>query len=251
MENLELRYYSRQELAEILGIDSKSKHFARDVKTTLDKWGYKYDKYSCKGLRIIEKPEGAEARLNEIFNRALNIDIRTEIYAMACFLMMIGCYEEFQSMPWATRSEELYKEFGVRVDERTLRNWANKLIRRELIFKSGYDKTAWISYKINGETYREMITGNDDLEADMRKYYKKRTEYRNEYRQREILENNRDDYEKINSESWSYAMCKLWEEFHCCYYYCGSYYLNALGEYALEIYELVEEISEKRKQEVL
>lgn len=164
---------------------------------------------------------------------------------MACFLYMLAYDEAFQSMPWAVRAEELRNEFGVSVDERTLRNWNSKLMKRDMVAKFNSDRTAWISYKIDGTTYREMITGDEALEEQARKYFKKRNEYRKEYRQREMFERNREDYEKINSESWSYAMKSLWDEFHCCYYYCPSFYLNAIGEHALEIFEIVDTIGSR------
>lgn len=243
MKQLETKYYTRQEIAELLNLNIKSSHFARDVKQTLDKWGYAWDNYSCKGINIKKAPISAEERLNEIFNRAFNIDIRTNIYGMACFLVELAYYEEFQSMPWAVRAEELKKDFKVSVDERTLRNWASKLIKNDVIARFDSDKTAWISYKVDGVTYRELISGDDNLERDMRRYYQKRNEYRKQYRQEQLIEKGREDYEAVNSESWSFAMKSLWDEFHCCYYYCCSYYLNAIGEYAQEIFELVEEIS--------
>lgn len=246
MEQLELKYYNRQELAEIIGIDSKDKNYARKVKDTLDKWGYQFDKYSCKGLTIVKQPTTPEERLNEIFNRYYNIDIRTDIYGMACFLYMLAYDEAFQSMPWAVRAEELRSEFGVSVDERTLRNWANKLMNRDMVAKFNSDKTAWISYKVEGETFREMITGDEALEEQARTYFKKRNQYRKEYKEREVLENNREDYEKINSESWSFAMKTLWDEFHCCYYYCPSFYLNAIGEHAQEIFEIIDAIGSRQ-----
>lgn len=64
MQQLECRFYPRQEIAEALSVNPKdSKHFAERVKTTLDKWGY----YTCNGL---------------VFN-AIGEDYIFEIYELA------------------------------------------------------------------------------------------------------------------------------------------------------------------------
>lgn len=243
MKQLELQYYTKQELCEIFDIDGANKNSARDIKNILAKCGYEHTKWSCKGITITKKPESAEEKLSELFIREFNIDVRTNIYGMACFLVMLGCYEDFQSMPWSVRAEELFKEYQVRVDEKTLRNWFNKLEKRDLVVKFRSEKTTWLSFYVDGEIYREMVTGNEDAERQARQYFKKRNQYVREYRQRELFENNREDIHKINSEAWSFAHKMLWDEFHCCFYTCFSVYLNAIGEYAQEIFELVEEIS--------
>ena len=40
MEQLELREYSREEMAEILSLNTRSSNFRRDVLSKLEKWGY-------------------------------------------------------------------------------------------------------------------------------------------------------------------------------------------------------------------
>ena len=43
MEQLEVRSYERQEIAEIMGLKIGSHNFLRDVKIRLDAWGYDYE----------------------------------------------------------------------------------------------------------------------------------------------------------------------------------------------------------------
>ena len=40
MEQLELRFYTREEIAEVLSMSVKRNNFGRDVRDKLSKWGY-------------------------------------------------------------------------------------------------------------------------------------------------------------------------------------------------------------------
>ena len=105
MQQLECRFYPRQEIAEALSVNPKdSKHFAERVKTTLDKWGYEYE-YSRSGVEITGKPETAEERLREILIRKLNLDVQIDAYAFACFICAFTDIGSFDSMPWEERAE--------------------------------------------------------------------------------------------------------------------------------------------------
>lgn len=57
MKQLDLRFYSKSELSEILNVRlENNSHFARDVKTTLINWGYSFE-YSRKGATITRQPQ--------------------------------------------------------------------------------------------------------------------------------------------------------------------------------------------------
>lgn len=246
MEQLKMGKYTRQEMADILNLDVKdSRHFKRNVENKLDKWGYGVV-VNRKDIEITKIPTTAEEKLAEIFIRGFDLDIQTDVYGMACFIVMLMDYEDFQSMPWDVRAEELQKEFAVCIASSTLKKWNAKLINKELVAKCNYDKTYWITFYVDGKKERMMVTGDEDLEAQMRKYYARRKSLVEEYKDNAYTAG-REDFTEINKEAWSFAFKKLWEEFNCCYYKCGSFYLNAIGEYAQEIYELVEEISYRRK----
>ena len=128
MKQLECRKYSREEIAEILSIPVKDSHFARNVKQTLDKWGYKYN-YTRTAVTITDKPQTAQERLKELLIRGLKVNIQTDSYEFSCFLYELAKSDEFQSMPWGKRVDVLLEKYGVSVSEKTLRNWCAHLIR--------------------------------------------------------------------------------------------------------------------------
>lgn len=57
-------------------------------------------------------------------------------------------------------------------------------------------------------------------------------------------EKGRKDWEAINKEAWQETTKQLWGQYHCCYYCCSRFVLNAIGEDAQEIFELVNEIQD-------
>ncbi len=63
MQQLEKRFYSRQEIADTLGVNIKdSGHFKRNVESKLQKWGYSYN-YTSTGITITRQPETPQERL--------------------------------------------------------------------------------------------------------------------------------------------------------------------------------------------
>ena len=55
----------------------------------------------------------------------------------------------------------------------------------------------------------------------------------------------REDYKKIYKEAWQETIEFLWKKYNCCYYCCSKFVLNAIGNEAQEIFELVNEIQGK------
>lgn len=148
MKQLEKRFYAREELAEITGIDAKSNHFARDVKNTLTQWNYNYE-YSRKGALITKQPETAEERLAEIIIRAYGMDVRLDVYGFACFISLLLEDEEFRAMPWAERERVMSEEMGVTISFETMKKWCAKLIGKNMIAKSA-DKAYWGTCLVEG-----------------------------------------------------------------------------------------------------
>lgn len=62
-------------MAQFFKLDPQSSHFARSVKSMLEKWGYQYDHYSRNGLSITKAPTSARERLHELTLRCLGIDV--------------------------------------------------------------------------------------------------------------------------------------------------------------------------------
>ena len=115
MEQLELRFYTRQQIAEILSVNLQdSNHFKRNVESTLSKWGYAYQ-YSTPGVTIKSKPETAEERLKEILIRVLKLDVQINPYDFACFLTAFSDIDGFANMPWDKRAEILENVYNVKV----------------------------------------------------------------------------------------------------------------------------------------
>ena len=156
MQQLECRFYSRQEIAEITSVNLKdSKHFAERVKTTLDKWGYEYN-YSRSGVEITGKPELPGEKLSEILIRELNIDVQVDPFAFAYFICAFSDIPHFSSMPWEERSSAMRYKYEVEVSDRTLRNWCSKLIENGIIQKSG-EKCFWKTEIMYGMKTRELL----------------------------------------------------------------------------------------------
>ena len=128
MQQLDLRFYSRTEIAEILAVNiSDSRHFKRNTENKLKKWGYRYS-YTTAGVTILSCPTTAEERLAELLIRQYNIDVQINPYAFACFITAFSDIDGFDSMPWGERAKVYYDYSGISMDERTLRNWCSKLI---------------------------------------------------------------------------------------------------------------------------
>ena len=76
MEQLELRFYPREEISEIVHVRLDSNNFGRDVTSTLKNAGYGCEYKARRGVFILSKPETPEERLAEILYRGFGIDIQ-------------------------------------------------------------------------------------------------------------------------------------------------------------------------------
>lgn len=225
MIQLQKKFYTRAELAEIIGVDGKDKNFSRKVKTTLDNWGYKIDNYSRKGVDIVDIPATAHEQLKEIMLRVFNLDIQVNIYAFACYLCLLMEYEDFTSMPWNQRVTEMKEIYNISVSKDTLEKWSNKLIEQKVVYKDKNDKTNWKTTKntVTGANVHIRVDGDEELEEEMQRYKDRRREL----------------YKTMSPDAVSAV---LWEEFGCFYYMCGTLVLNAIERKMDKIYELVKEI---------
>ena len=239
MKQLERRFYSRSEIAEIVKRDPKSSHFARDVQTTLNKWGYAYQ-YQRTGVEVTKQPETPEERLAEILIRKLNIDIQINPKAFACFISAFHEIDHFDSMPWDERAVWLDCEYGIQITGRTLRSWSNKLIEKGIFLKSE-QRTFWKT-EYHGRT--KMRTPVDPENEELQSYYQDRKEYIQKSKKQMLADNIDPKVAAVNA--WAMATMELLEDYNCVYYTCKSLNVTAFSEeednFLLEIYELVEEI---------
>ena len=78
MQQLEARFYTRSEIADITKAKlSDSKHFKRNAENTLTKWGYGYE-WTKYGATITHIPTTPEERLQEILIRQFHVDIQVD-----------------------------------------------------------------------------------------------------------------------------------------------------------------------------
>ena len=247
MQQLELREYTRAEIAEVLSVNLKdSNHFAERVKDKLDKWGYGYD-YSRRAVTIISKPETSAARLKEIVIRSFGMDIQVDAVQFACFLAAFTDIEGFETMPWEERAIVYYKRYGVWVDDRTMRGWCRQLIERKIIAVCG-ESAAWKTTIVGNKKYRERLIPGEQNE--LWDYYERRREiFAEEYKEALIGTRFRGEPPAAaRKEAWGETYKRLWQEFECCYYYCKCFTLSAFSEEygadLCEVYELAQELAE-------
>jgi hypothetical protein len=242
MKQLELRTYSREELADILNINiNDTNHFKRNVENKLNNWGYSY-KYYKRQFEIIRVPTTANERLSEIMQRAYGMDIRIDTIAFAAFLYSLVVYPEFTAMPWQQRCVFLKEEFQVEVSDRTLRAWCSKFISSGYITKDDNSKVRWITGYANGEKYRDIIDGDPLMEQFADNYQQKKSELLKKYKS------------FPRKERWQMVLKELWDTYHCCIYYCKSLQFSAWNnqmdmETLQEMIELVNEIAENTPAE--
>lgn len=242
MKQLDLRAYSREEIADVLDVNIKDvNHFKRNVESKLLKWGYSYE-YSRKAVTITRVPTTAEEKLSEIMIRAFDMDVRIDAFSFAAFLYSLVVFPEFASMPWEERSKFLKDEFKIDISDRTLRSWCSKFIETNTLIKDSDNKTRWITGYLDGEKYRDQVDGDEELEKFVDVYNERRKELLEEYK------------DEKPEEKWKTVRSILWQEYHCCVYCCKSISLAAWGdsihyENLQEVLELVTEIAEREPVE--
>lgn len=242
MNQLELRFYSRPEIAEALSVNIKdTDHFAGKVKDRLQKWGYGFRYIDRQGVEIISTPETPEERLAEILYRGYSIDIQICAEQFACFIAAFSDIEGFESMPWAERAAAYYSYYGICVSDKTLRNWCSQLIQRGVIARMG-GSTKWRTYFEGNRKIREPIEEIDEVE--MQSYFERRSEL---FKDHYIFHLEREEKPgAARKAAWKETYADLWNEFNCCFYYCKYFTLSKYSYNDVdvrEIYELVTEIA--------
>lgn len=229
MKQLELRFYSRQEIAETTGRSINSSHFARDVKSDLTKWGYDYT-YNRNGVLINKAPETAKEKLVELMLRRFDLDVQVDVKAFGCFFFLLLTDKSFDCMPWAERAKTIWDTFQISICEKTLRNWTAALIKGEHIYKSTDDRIYWRTAKLNGLSIRESIDAETD--ADYISYKERQHQLFEEF----------SNSNRAKGDIWKDVYSSLWSEFGCCYYACPRFILNGISDEIDEIEKLVTEI---------
>ena len=242
MQQLEQRFYDRNEIAVVTGANlSDDKHFKRNVESALSKWGYGSD-WLRNGVIITHVPTTKEERLREILIRQFHVDIQVDMYSFACFVTAFSDVPGFLCMPWKVREEEYHKYSGRFVTSRTLSNWCRKLIEQGIMCK-GSEGSYWKTYiDDNGIKKRVMVEQKEALE-----YFNRRSELLEELTWQLLKQNKIMSYDDARRVAWQNVYPYMWEEFHCCYYSCKTFHFTAWTEQGnlAEVYELTREISRK------
>ena len=249
MQQLELRRYSREELAEIFALNVHSHNFARDVRKSLKNSGYNFNpKDKPKdGIRILSKPETPRERLAEIVYRCLNIDIQVDAVEFACFLSAFTDIDGFEAMPWAERESVCRKYYGTSAVDKTLSNWCRRLIERNIIQECG-ESVAWKTIIIDHKKIRYPLSANEPNE--MHDYFQQRSEIFSEEYQLALDSMKYSGFTKAQAkaEAWKETYKRLWADYQCCYYYCKCFTFGAFGDSIahpelFEVYELAQELA--------
>ena len=227
MKQLEKRFYSRNEIAEITGYSvSDSKHFKRNITQKLDNWGYTYT-YEKKGITITAIPETPEAKVNEIMVREYKLSLLQDKYHFACFIWMFLNYENFNCMPWKVRKHLLKEVFQIDVAEITLKRWYKKIEKNNLLVKDTNNYSYWYTKETKNEVIRKRVETAEEQENKSFYYSEKKR----------LIE--------IEGLTYQEAMKKLWWEYHIIYYRCNEISLNACGNSASLLFDLITEWIDK------
>ena len=229
-EKLELRFYPREELAKIAGLDAHDHNFAGTMKTRLKQWGYKHEFKRRRGYTITKVPETPEEKLIEILRRELHVnDKQCNAVDFASFMSAFVLIPDFFSMPWEERVKMLREYYDVKVCEKTLQNWRNKLGQNGYLHDSKATRNLWHTFLQDGRKVREIV---DPESPEYKQYCVLRSRILAEYAKM-----------GISARSiWGDMVHQLYREYGV-YYYCKSIEFNGFKLKELDyIHDLTLEI---------
>lgn len=226
MKQLEIKTYTKQEIADITNTDINDRHFARKVRDILTNWGYSFE-YSRRSVNITRIPETATERLSELMIRCYDLDTQANTYDFAIFTYcLLADLDGFSSMPWEARNKYLDEAWNVRVSDRTLRTWCSKLIKTNTVYKDKGIKTYWHSFMSGGVKYQEELE-NGKLNPEWKEYWEL--------------------FFKLKAAGETNLGGKCYEQLGYCVYSCPSFIFSAWDDNGLEIldqlYSLIAEIA--------
>ncbi len=243
MKQLELRFYTRPEIAEVLSVNIEdSNHFAGRVKKKLENLGYGFRYINKQGVEILTKPETPAARLAEIVYRVFKIDIQIQPVHFAHFITAFTDIEGFESMPWEQRTEVYYQTYHISVASKTLSNWCKKLLQCGVMVVGG-SFSRWRTDIIDGGHIRTPVETEEDIQ-EMKRYYDRRKAIFEEINS-DLLKQGTPPKE-ARDNAWKLTYNNLWAEFGCCYYYCKQFQLSAFTE--TESFETLQEVYELSRE---
>lgn len=233
MEQLETKYYSRAEIAEITGLNiADNKHFKRNLETKLSNWGYLYN-YDKKGVLITKKPEKPIEKFKEIMIRKYGMNANLDFYCLAWFIYLLAYDEIFLEAPWSKKTQLLKDYYISSVSETILKKWYKVLADNEIIFRlNNPDEDYWCTFYVEGIKETEKLTYDNYLEL-------------------ESLENYLEAKEEVLNSGLLYnsAMKLLWNNCRIVYYKVKKLEWNRFNEKYIEFIEVINLVYEIIKGE--
>lgn len=220
-EKLELRFYPREELAKIAGLDAQGHNFSAKMKRSLDLWGYEYEFKPRRGFTITRVPTTPEERLIEILRRDVGIDTQVDALKFSCFMSAFVLIPDFLAMPWRTRETMLWEYFAVSVCDNTMRGWRDKMIECGYIYDAHSVRTLWHTSTQNGSKVQEKA---DPESEEYKAYCKLRSGILNGYEAMGIP----------LRTVWGDMVHQLYNEYGA-YYYCKSIEFNGFKLKELDV----------------
>lgn len=233
---LEVRNYKLKEIAPIIGVNPDRRDLRAGVRMKLNSMGfventdYEFPKGKNGIIVILHIPTEPVEKIRYL-TRLLGADKQVNALDFCAFVYHLLESEDFQYRPWAERVEWLKDVEGIKVSDKTLRNWANILMTQDTLIKSD-DFTWWTSSRdYDGNIIREELADDDQsIEA-----YK---EWNKEFWNREDVKSLD---KKIKGERW---FSEMWGKFGCKFYKCYAFTFGAWHGEILE--ELITTYKEYR-----
>lgn len=228
-ESLEKRFYPREELAAIAGLDAQGHNFSAKMKRNLTLWGYEYEFKPRRGFTITKVPTTPEEKLIEILRRDIHIDTQVNPLHFSCFMSAFVLIDNFFSMPWPNREALLREYFDVVITDRTMMNWRDKLGESGYLTHSQSTRNLWHTFVQDGAKVREIA---DPESPEYKTYCKLRSGILAGYAAMGIPARS----------VWGDMVHQLYKEYGV-YYYCKSIEFNGFKLKALDyIHDLTLEI---------
>ena len=228
-ESLEKRFYPREELAAIAGLDAEGHNFSAQMKRTLTLWGYEYEFKPRRGFTITRVPTTPEEKLIEILRRDIGIDTQVNPLHFSCFMSACVIVPDFLEMPWRKRETMIREYFDVVITDRTMLSWRNRLEASNYLYISIAERTLWHTVMRDGNKVQEKA----DPESEEYKTYNK------------LRSGILSGYEAMGIPSrtvWGDMVKQLYNE-HGVYYYCKRIEFNGFKLKELDyIHDLTLEI---------
>ena len=163
---MELREYSRKELAEIFDVKFPSDNFKRDIENKLKNSGYEWTIKHGGPITITKRPETAKERLIEVMYRKFNLDVQVSFNDFICFLDSIFT---FSNMPWHARHDDIKETFERDVSPQRMSRWAKHLLESNTFVKT--QRTYGIWWKTYYDAgYKEQVRVREDEMPDVEDY---------------------------------------------------------------------------------